>query len=583
MQHEASSPTRLARRMRGTFLTVGAFSAVINVLMLASPLYMMQVFDRVVASRSWETLVYLTAITLAALAVMSAVDTFRARLMTRLAEWLERQAGHDAFHQAVLRVPGGRQRRGGDEALRDVARVRSFLTSPVSLALFDVPWMPLYFVLTFLLHATLGWTAVVGGAVLMVVAVLGDVATRRPTAVAGEATDRAMRLMGSAQRNAEALQAMGLANSLAARWANAMDEAHAAARSAADRMAVLSGSSKFLRFGLQTAVLGIGAWLVVEQQLTGGASIAASIIISRALGPIDHAIGSWRQIVAAQQAWQRLKAFLAATGPVRRTALPPLQGAVTCEHATYCLPGIERPILRDVSFALPAGRSLAIVGPSGSGKSTLARLLVGVLPASSGIVRIDGGDVFAMTREEVGPQLGYLPQDVELFGGTVAENIARMEEPDDGLVVAAARRARVHDLILRMPAGYESEVGDDGSRLSGGQRQRVGLARALYGEPRVLVLDEPNANLDIEGEEALVEALREQRSRGATVVMVTHRLNLVSLADDVLLLREGAVEMVGPRDEVLARLRGQRPATPPAAEQIAPARARGIAVAGGSA
>ncbi|MBM3524442.1 MAG: ATP-binding cassette domain-containing protein, partial [Alphaproteobacteria bacterium] len=436
--------------------------------------------------------------------------------------------------------------------------------------------------LTFMLHAMLGWTAVLGGVVLMIVAVLGDVATRRSTAVAGEATERALRLMGSAQRNAEALQAMGLAGSLAARWANAMDEAHAAGRSAADRMAVLSGSSKFLRFGLQTAVLGIGAWLVVEQQLTAGASIAASIIISRALGPIDHAIGSWRQIVAAQQAWQRLKGFLAASGPARRTALPPLQGAIGCEHTTVCLPGIERPILRDVSFNLPPGRSLAIVGPSGSGKSTLARLLVGVLPPTSGVVRIDGGDVFAMAREEVGPQLGYLPQDVELFGGTVAENIARMEDPDDVLVVAAARRARVHDLILRMPAGYESEVGDDGSRLSGGQRQRVGLARALYGEPRVLVLDEPNANLDIEGEEALVEALREQRSRGATVVMVTHRLNLVALADDVLLLRDGAVEMVGPRDEVLARLRGQRPAAPPA-EQIGPARPRGVAIAGGSA
>ncbi|MBL8703147.1 MAG: type I secretion system permease/ATPase [Alphaproteobacteria bacterium] len=582
MNQSQQSPTRLTSQMRGTFVTVGIFSAVINVLMLASPLYMMQVFDRVVASRSWETLIYLTAIALGALAVMAAIDTLRSRLMTRVGEWLERKAGNDAFHQAVLRMPGGRARRSGDEALRDIARVRGFLTSPVALAIFDVPWMPLYFVLTFLLHPLLGWAAVVGGIVLMGVAILGDISTRRPTSVAGEANERAMRIMAGAQRNAEALQAMGLAASVASRWANAMDGAHTASRSASDRMAILSGMSKFLRFGLQIAILGIGAWLVVEQQLTGGASIAASIIISRALGPIDHAIGSWRQIVASHQAWQRLKAFLAVSGPARRTALPPLRGALACEHVTYCLPGIERPLLRDVSFAVPAGRSLAIVGPSGSGKSTLARLMVGVLAPTAGTVRLDGADAFAMPREEAGPQIGYLPQDVELFGGTVAENIARMEEPDDSLVVTAARRARVHDMILRMPAGYESEVGDDGSRLSGGQRQRVGLARALYGEPRFLVLDEPNANLDIEGEEALVEALREQQPRGATVVMVTHRLNLVALADYVLLLREGAVEMFGPRDEVLARLRGPRPAPAPA-EQIAQNRARGVAVAGGAA
>lgn len=582
MHQDLQSPARLTRRMRGTFVTVGIFSAVINVLMLASPLYMMQVFDRVVASRSWDTLVYLTALALAALAVMAAVDTLRGRLMTRLGEWLERQAGNDAFYQSVLRMPGGRARRGGDEALRDVSRVRGFMTSPAILALFDVPWMPLYFILTFLLHPLLGWAAVIGGVVLMGVAILGDISTRRPTDVAGQAHERAMRIMAGAQRNAEALQAMGLAGSLAARWANAMDGAHTASRSAADRMAMLSGLSKFLRFGLQIAVLGIGAWLTVEQQLTGGASIAASIIISRALGPIDHAIGSWRQIITAHQAWRRLKAFLAVSGPPRRTSLPPLRGVLECEHVTYCLPGIDRPILRDVTIQVPAGRSLAIVGPSGSGKSTFARLLVGVLPPTAGTVRLDGADVFGMAREEIGPQLGYLPQDVELFGASIAENIARMEDPDDALVVTAARRARVHDMILRLPGGYESDVGEGGSNLSGGQRQRVGLARALYGEPRFLVLDEPNANLDIEGEEALVEALREQQPRGATVVMVTHRLNLVALADYVLVLREGAVEMFGPRDEVLARLRGPRPAPAPA-EQLAHGRARPVATAGGAA
>jgi len=573
---------RLTGRIRGTFIAVGLFSAVINVLMLTSPLYMMQVFDRVVANRSWETLVYLTGLALVALLVMGAIDTVRARLMTRVAEWLERQAGHEAFHRAVLKLPMSGGGRAGDEALRDISRVRSFITSPTILALFDVPWMPLYFILAFAMHPILGWTAVAGGVILMIVALAGDLGTRRPIALAGDAGERAMRIMLGAQRNAEAMQAMGLAEPLAARWANAMEISHDASRSAADRMALLSGFSKFLRMGLQIVVLGIGAWLTVEQQLTGGASIAASILISRALAPVDQAIGSWRQIVTSHQAWQRLKAFLATATPVRRTALPSIRGAIALERVSFTLPGTERPLLRDLSFELPAGRSLAIIGPSGSGKSTLARLLVGVLAPSSGNLRIDGADAHGIPRSELGPQLGYLPQDVELFRGSVAENIGRMEYVDDALVVSAARRAHAHDMILRLARGYETDVGDDGGRLSGGQRQRVGLARAIYGDPRLLILDEPNANLDIEGEEALVEALREMHSKGTSIVMITHRLNLVSIADLVLVLREGAMELFGPRDDVLARLRGARaPGGPePAVAQI---RQRAAAAPGGAA
>ena len=575
-----STTRRLTSRIRGTFIAVGLFSAVINVLMLTSPLYMMQVFDRVVANRSWETLIYLTALALVALLVMGAIDTVRARLMTRVAEWLERQAGHEAFHRAVLKLPMSGGGRAGDEALRDISRVRSFLTTPTILTLFDVPWMPLYFVLTFAMHPVLGWTAVAGGLVLMVVALAGDLATRSPIARAGDAGERAMRIMLGAQRNAEAMQAMGLAEPLAARWANAMEVSHDASRSAADRMALLSGFSKFLRMGLQIVVLGIGAWLTVEQQLTGGASIAASILIARALAPIDQAIGSWRQIVTSHQAWQRLKAFLATSAPARRTALPSIRG-LSLERVSFTLPGTERPLLRDLSFEMPPGRSLAIIGPSGSGKSTLARLLAGILAPSSGNLRIDGADAHGMPRGELGPQIGYLPQDVELFRGSVAENIGRMEEIDDAIVVTAARRARAHDMILRLARGYETEVGDDGSRLSGGQRQRVGLARAIYGDPRLLILDEPNANLDIEGEEALVEALREVHSKGTSIVMITHRLNLVSTADLVLVLREGAMELFGPREEVLARLRGAR--TAPTPEPVAQLRQRAAAAPGGAA
>jgi PrtD family type I secretion system ABC transporter len=584
---EERSTSQAARRlkapMRGAFVAVALFSAVLNVLMLVSPIYMMQVFDRVVASRSMETLTYLTVIAVAALAVMAAVDAVRARMMTRVAEWLERQAGSDAFHSAVHQLPMIGGERSGDEALRDIARVRGFLTSSPMLALFDVPWMPLYFALVFIMHPLLGWAAIAGGLLLCAVAIGGDLATRRPLSRAGEDHERATRIMQGAQRNAEALHAMGLAAPLAARWSNAMEGSHEAGRAAADRMALIAAFSKFLRLSLQIAVLGLGAWLIIEQQLTGGASIAASILIGRALAPIDQAIGAWRQIVTAQQSWQRLKAFLAESAPRHRTSLPPLRGAISVERASFHLPRSERPILRGVSFELPAGRSLAIVGPSGSGKSTLARLLVGILPPSEGHVRIDGADVSDIARAEFGPQVGYLPQNVELFRGTIAENIARMEEPDDALVVTAARRARAHDMVLRLAGGYETEIGDDGNRLSGGQRQRVGLARALYGEPRFVVLDEPNANLDIEGEEALVEALRDVQARGASIVMITHRLNLVSLADLVLVMRDGAVELYGPRDEVLARLRGQRaPGTPPQ-EQVAQMRGRGAVVPAGGA
>ncbi len=581
MPQDHATTRRLTDRIRGTFIAVGLFSAVINVLMLTSPLYMMQVFDRVVANRSWETLIYLTLLALAALLVMGAVDTVRARLMTRVAEWLERQAGHEAFHRAVLKLPMSGAGRAGDEALRDIGKVRSFLTSPIVLALFDVPWMPLYFFLAFAMHPVLGWTAVAGGLILMVVALAGDLGTRRPVALAGEAGERAMRIMLGAQRNAEAMQAMGLAEPLAARWANAMEAAHEASRSAADRMALLSGFSKFLRMGLQIVVLGIGAWLTVEQLLTGGAAIAASILISRALAPVDQAIGSWRQIVTAHQAWQNLKEFLATAAPVRRTALPAIRGKLSLERVTFTLPGAERPLLRDLSFEVPPGRSLAIIGPSGSGKSTLARLLAGILAPSSGNLRIDGADAHGMPRGELGPQLGYLPQDVELFSGSVAENIGRMEDAEDALVIAAARRARAHEMILRLARGYETDVGDDGGRLSGGQRQRVGLARAVYGDPRLLILDEPNANLDIEGEEALVEALRELHGKGTSIVMITHRLNLVSIADLVLVLRDGAMELFGPRDEVLARLRGAR--ATPAPEPVAQIRQRVVAAPGGAA
>ena len=576
----------LVKPMRAALWAATGFSAIVNILMLVSPLYMMQVFDRVISSRSTDTLVYLTAIAFLALAAMAVIDLFRARVLTRVAEWLERRAGHDAFMRALEQLPMLGAARPGDAALRDIARVRGFVGSPALIALLDLPWMPLYFILNFMIHPWLGWASVIGGLVLLVVTILGDMSTRPLLVRAGESQERAVRVMVSAQRGTEAVQAMGLSMPMAARWAAAVAESHDANRASADRIALVSSISKFVRFAFQVVTLCIGAWLVLQQEMTAGASIAASILMGRAVAPIDQAIGSWRLIASSLESWRNLKAFIAAVPRIRRTALPPLRGALSVERLVFHLPGSERPILREVSFELPAGKALAIVGPSGSGKSTLARMITGVFAPTSGHVRIDSAEVHEIPRDEFGPQVGYLPQNVELFRGTVAENIARMETPDDALVVAAARRARVHEMVLRMADGYETDIGEDGNRLSGGQRQRVGLARALYGDPRILVLDEPNSNLDNDGEEALAEAVREALARGATVIMITHRLNLVNIADAILVMRDGAIEAFGSRDEVMARMRNLRqapaPQSAPAAEQAAVLRARMAAGGGGA-
>jgi PrtD family type I secretion system ABC transporter len=571
----------LVKPMRVALWAATAFSAVVNILMLVSPLYMMQVFDRVISSRSTETLLYLTLIAFVALGVMSLVDYYRSRLLNRVGEWMERRAGHDAFMRALEQLPAHGNARSGDAALRDVARLRVFVGSAAFTALLDLPWMPLYFILNFMIHPMLGWVAITSAVVMIVVTVLGDLSTRRLLVRAEDSQGLALRVMAGAQRGTEAVRAMGLAAPMAARWAVLVDAAHEANRASADRIAMVASISKFIRFFFQVVTLCIGAWLVLQQEMTAGASIAASILMGRAVAPLDMAISSWRIIAQSFEAWKNLKAFIATPPKIRRTELPPLRGALSVERVVFHLPGSERPILREVSFELPAGKALAVVGPSGSGKSTLVRLLTGIFPPSSGHVRIDAAEVHEIPREELGPQVGYLPQNVELFRGSVADNIARMEQPDDAMVVAAARRARVHDMVLRLPNGYETDIGDDGNRLSGGQRQRVGLARALYGDPRILVLDEPNANLDSEGEEALAEAVREALARAATVVMVTHRLNLVSLADYILFMRDGAVEAFGPRDEVLARMRNMRQAPPQAAEPNATPRVRMAATGGG--
>jgi len=381
------------------------------------------------------------------------------------------------------------------------------------------------------------------------------VATRKPLAEANNRWVRAMGKTEAAVRNAEVIEAMGILPGIVRRWFVDNQEALTLQEKAHDRAGILLAGSKFLRLSVQIAMLGTGAYLVVQQAITGGVMIAGSIILSRALQPVEQAIGTWKTLISARAAYDRLKSFFAAA-PVRETdiALPPPAGHLSVERVVFVPPGGNKPALKGITFSLSPGEILGVVGPSAAGKSTLARLVVGAWKPYSGVVRLDGADVYAWERVDFGRHVGYLPQDVELFEGTIAENIARLEDADSEAVVAAAKRAGVHELILQLPNGYSTAIGERGTTLSGGQRQRIALARALFGDPRLIVLDEPNASLDSDGEQALLEAMVGAREHGAVVMFISHRPNLVSCADKMLLLRDGVAELFGPRDQVLPRL-----------------------------
>lgn len=541
------------------FAVVGVFSGVVNVLQLTISVYMMQVFDRVLATRNLDTLLYLTLLACFALVVLSVLEFCRGVVMQRVASWIEARVAPEGFARAIEA-----QLRGlpyGMEALRDLAQCRGFLGSGGMLALFDLPWVPVYLGMIFLLHPLMGWIALGGAVLLLGLALANEALTSRALQRAGLAALQGQRRAEAVARNAEVIDSMGMMPALIARWRRGFAEAQSPQERAADRAAACLALTKLLRLLLQIAVLGAGAWLVLQQQLTSGASIAASIVMGRALAPVEQVVGGWKQLVQARQALRRLQSFLAL--PRLRPPglpLPAPQGALQLDRVSYALPGQQAMLIKGVALALAPGESLGVIGPSGAGKTTLLRLIIGSLAPSIGQVRLDGADVFLWQREDFGRHLGYLPQDVELFEGTVLENIARMgkvEAPD--AVYAAARLAGCHEMILRQPKGYETEIGEGGAHLSGGQRQMIGLARALYGSPRLVVLDEPNSNLDGEGELALARALEQLKARGTTVVLVSHRPALVNQVGKVLVLRDGTAEMFGPRAEVLNRLMPPKP------------------------
>ncbi|HKU99792.1 MAG TPA: type I secretion system permease/ATPase [Vineibacter sp.] len=559
---------RVRRATRVVLFWVFVVSAGINLLMLTSPLYMLQVYDRVIAARHVDTLVYLTVMAVGALAVLALLEHVRTTVGLRLGAWYDRQLAGAVIEATV----GAAQASGGSRgvpALRDLAAVRALFTGGGLWPLLDAPWSLLFYGVVFMIHPWLGWCGVAGGVLLIAIAAANELATRAAVKDAGRHTIRAVGDADAAVRNTDALLAMGMLPGFLRRWQHLNDAALGSHGVAGGRSAALSALAKFVRFNLQVAILALGAYLSIRGEVTGGAMVAASIIIARAVAPPEQAIGAWRSIVAAQTAWQRLTSLLqAAGGKAALMQLPRPAGALAVKRAVYTAGNAPEPIIRQVSFALAGGESLAIIGPSGAGKTTLLRLLVGSLVPQTGAVRLDAAAIDSWNADDKAHYVGYLPQDVELFNATVRDNIARFSDASDEAVIAAATLAGAHEIILKLPQGYATVLGPGGVTLSGGQRQRIGLARALFGDPRLVVLDEPNANLDPDGERALLDALRLLKQHKVTVVLVTHRLAITADIDKVLKLRDGQVEAFGPRAELLA------PVATPSVPAIAAARNR---------
>jgi ATP-binding cassette subfamily C exporter for protease/lipase len=558
------------REGRPAFLFAGLFSLITNALYMALPIYTNQVYGRVLSSYSVPTLIVLTTGTIAVFAVSSILDNYRARVLSNFSTVLDqRVAGHAftaLFDGVIQRAP-----QAGAQALRDVDGFRQTLTGNGISILFDLPWVPLYIIVLFVIDPAVGAITLVGGCVLLIFALLQDRASRPALKAANEAALRSYAFTETGLRNSEAVRAMGMLPHIGREWGRHRLETMTQSDVASRSSEFWGNWIKFVRMLVQILIIGVGAYLIIKGDIGPGLLFANMILSSRALQPIERTVGSWPSLVAASQAYERLNVLLTdyqAAQPT--TALPRPQGRLTVEGLNYAVPGTNQLILTGINFDLAPGTFLGLVGPSGAGKSTLARLLVGVTTPLNGSVRLDGSSVFGWSRTDFGQYVGYLPQDTELFAGTVRDNIARFQQDvSDEDVIAAARTAGVHDLIVRLAQGYDTELGTGGMVLSVGQRQRVGLARAVLKNPAFVVLDEPNANLDAQGEQALMEALVAMKARGVTVVVVSHKPSILNNADQLLVLRDGRISLYGKRDDVLAKLAagagaGAPVATPPA-------------------
>jgi ATP-binding cassette subfamily C exporter for protease/lipase len=547
LSEKKSELERVLASFKGTFFTVGAFSAIVNLLMLAPSLYMLQVYDRVLASRNEITLLMLTILIVGACLFMAGLELVRSFVLVRVGAQFDMKLNKRVYTAAFeqnLKQAGG----NAGQALADLTNLRQFLTGNALFAFFDAPWFPIYLIVIFVFEPVLGLFAVAGTVILIALAVINERITREALTEANTMAIQANTLATNNLRNAEVIESMGMLPNLIDRWFRLHGTFLSLQAGASQKAGIINALTKFVQVSMQSLVLGLGALLVLENKITPGMMIAASILLGRTLQPVQQVIAVWKSVSGVRSAWERLSAMLEAN-PARESgmALPKPQGTLVVDK-------VSNPILKGVSFALLPGDVLGVLGPSGCGKSTLARLLVGVRPATMGKVRLDGADVFQWNKAELGPCVGYLPQDIELFAGSISDNIARFGEVDAERVVLAARRAGVHEMILQFPEGYDTRLGDGGAGLSGGQKQRIGLARAMYGDPSLLVLDEPNSNLDEIGEQALLNAVLDLRQRGKTIVMITHRPNVISVTTKLLLMRDGAVNMFGPTPQIMATL-----------------------------
>jgi ATP-binding cassette subfamily C exporter for protease/lipase len=539
---------------KSAFATVAVFSAIINLMMLAPSLYMLQVYDRVLASRNETTLLLITIMIVGAFIIMSALEFVRSFVLIRVASQLDmklNQRVYTASFEQNLKRAGG----NAGQALQDLTIVRQFLSGNALFAFFDAPWFPIYLIIIFLIHPYLGIFALCGTFVHMGLAIWNEKSTKKPLSEANSMAVTASNLATNNLRNAEVIEAMGMLPNFTKRWFGLHAKFLNLQAEASEKAGIIAAATKFVRVSLQSLILGFAALLVLDGEITPGMMIVCTILMGRTLNPVEQVIGVWRSWNGTKSAYGRLNELLVANPQrLNSMSLPKPIGMLSVESITTIPPGATKPALNNLTFAISPGDVLGVVGPSGAGKSTLARVVVGIWPSVAGKVRLDGADIFQWNKAELGPSVGYLPQDVELFGGTVSENIARFGEVDPEKVVQAAKRAGVHEMILYMPKGYDTPLGDGGAGLSGGQKQRLGLARAMYDDPSFIVLDEPNSNLDEIGEQALIAAIQDLRQRGKTIVMITHRASTLAVTNKLLVLKDGVAQMFGMTLEVLENL-----------------------------
>jgi PrtD family type I secretion system ABC transporter len=549
------------------FAVIGVFSVGASLLMLAGPLYMLQIYDRVINTGNIDTLVALSVMVVLALVVFGLLEGLRTLVAQRVGVWLDRKLFGPTLAGGIAGALNGSA--ASAQGLRDVTAVRTYLASPAIFPLFDAPIAPFFLLILFIMHPLLGIIATIGGVLLFLIALANEMSTRKALQQASGASSQTFNSADAAIRNADVIAAMGMMPALARRIDEAAERWRILQLRAGGRSGMLGATAKGMRLLLQSVILGAGAWLVLRGELTPGMMIAGSIMLSRALAPVEQAISAWQGLVNAQAAWKRLKEVLANSPALGEgTQLPAPKGDVAAEGVIYQPPGAAEPVLKGVSFRIPAGTAVGVIGPTGSGKTTLARVIVGTRMAQRGSVRLDNADMAIWDPLDRGQHVGYLPQDIELFDGTVKENIARLSEAEDAEVVEAAQLAGVHEMILRLPKAYETPIGERGASLSGGQRQRIGLARAIFRKPRLIVLDEPNANLDAEGEDALIRAITTLKQQGHTILMISHKPSLLHAVDMIMVMQSGTVSEFGETAEVMAKFGAS---SKPAIRQVHPA------------